>query len=50
MVRYKDWLRYNPGKKVMTKGAVLAKMAEVYGAPIDAGGKMFAGVRIADEA
>ena len=50
MVRYKEWLRYNPGKKVMTKGAVLAKMAEVYGAPIDGAGKMFAGVRIADEA
>ena len=49
MVRYKDWLRYNPGKKVMTKGAVLAKMAEVYGAPIDGAGKMFAGVRVADE-
>jgi len=27
MIRYKEWLRYNPGKKVMTK-AVMLKMAD----------------------
>ena len=50
MVRYKEWMRYNPGKKVMTKVAVLAKMSDVYGAPVDPAGKIYAGVRIADEA
>ena len=50
MVRYKDWMRYNPGKKVMTKAIVLTKMGEMYGSPIDTGGKVFVGVRIADEA
>ena len=49
MVRYKEWMRYNPGKKCMTKVAMLAKMSDVYGAPVDPAGKIYAGVRIADE-
>jgi P4 family phage/plasmid primase-like protien len=48
LIRYKEWIRFNPGKKPMQKPAVLLKMAEVYGAPIE-GGKVFAGVRIAEE-
>ena len=48
LVRYKEWIRFNPGKKPMQKPAVLLKMAEVYGTPIE-GGKVFAGVRIAEE-
>jgi P4 family phage/plasmid primase-like protien len=49
MIRYKDWLKFNPGKKVMTKTVILAKMGEVYGSPIDAAGKVFAGVRLVDD-
>lgn len=48
LVRYKEWIRFNPGKKPMQRPAVLLKMAEVYGQPIE-GGKLFAGVRIAEE-
>jgi len=47
VIRYKEWLKFNPGKKVMQKGAVLEKLAELYGTPID--GKTFAGLRIAVE-
>ena len=46
LVRYKEWMRYNPGKKTMQKPALLLKMAEIYGVPIE-GGKVFAGVRLA---
>jgi len=48
LVRYKEWIRFNPGKKPMQKPAVLLKMAEVYGQPIE-GGKLFVGVRITEE-
>jgi phage/plasmid-associated DNA primase len=49
LVRYKEWMRFNPGKKVMQKPAIIQKMAELYGQPIDAGGKVFAGVRLSIE-
>ena len=48
LIRYKEWARFNPGKKTMQKPAILLKMAEIYGSPIE-GGKVFAGVRIAEE-
>ncbi len=47
--RYKDWLRFNPGKKVLQKKDILHKMEEIYGKSIDDAGKIFAGVRIAEE-
>ena len=49
LIRYKEWMRFNPGKKPMQKTAVLQKLGELYGAPIDGAGKVFAGVRIAEE-
>ena len=49
LIRYKEWCKYNPGKKVLQRPAVLAKMGETYGKPIDAAGKVFGGVRIAEE-
>ena len=48
LIRYKEWTRFNPGKKQMQKPALLIKLAELYGQPIE-GGKMFVGVRIAEE-
>ena len=48
MVRYKDWTRFNPGKKVLQKKDILAKMTEAYGQPID-GGRVYVGVRMAEE-
>lgn len=47
LVRYKEWMKYNPGKKQMQRPAIMQKMADLYGQPID--GKVFAGVRIAEE-
>jgi len=49
LIRYKEWMKYNPGgnKKVMQKALILQKMTEHYGQPAD--GKIFAGVRIAEE-
>jgi P4 family phage/plasmid primase-like protien len=49
LVRYKEWARFNPGKKQLQKKDILQKMAEVYGGPVDSAGKVFAGVRIAEE-
>ncbi len=49
LTRYKDWCKYNPGKKVLPKPAVLVKLTELYGAPIDTAGKIYAGIRIAEE-
>jgi len=49
LVRYKEWMRFNPGKKVMQKPAIIQKMAELYGQPIDTTGRIFAGVRLAVE-
>jgi P4 family phage/plasmid primase-like protien len=48
LVRYKEWIRFNPGKKVLNKKDILAKMTEAYGQPID-GGRVYVGVRIAEE-
>ena len=47
--RYREWTRTNPGRKVLDKKDVLARMRETYGAPIDAAGRVFGGVRIAME-
>jgi P4 family phage/plasmid primase-like protien len=47
LVRYKEWNKYNPGKKVMPKPALLQKMSDTYGS-IE-GGKVFMGVRIVEE-
>jgi P4 family phage/plasmid primase-like protien len=49
LVRYKEWCKYNPTKKVMQKKDVLQKMAELYGNPIESAGKIFIGVRIIEE-
>ena len=49
LMRYKEWCKYNPGKKVLPKPAVLLKLTELYGAPIDGAGKIYAGIRIAEE-
>jgi P4 family phage/plasmid primase-like protien len=48
LVRYKEWIRFNPGKKVLNKKDIVAKMTEAYGQPID-GGRVYVGVRIAEE-
>ena len=47
LVRYKEWNKYNPGKKVMTKPALLQKMSDTYGS-IE-GGKVFLGVRLVED-
>jgi P4 family phage/plasmid primase-like protien len=47
LVRYKEWNKYNPGKKLMTKPALLQKMSDTYGS-IE-GGKVFLGVRLVED-
>jgi hypothetical protein len=49
MIRYKEWTKFNPGKKLLQKKDVLTRMEEVYGKPIDPAGKIFAGVRLVEE-
>jgi putative DNA primase/helicase len=49
LVRYKEWCRFNPGQKALQKPAIIAKIIELYGKPIDAAGRIFSGVRIAEE-
>jgi P4 family phage/plasmid primase-like protien len=49
LTRYKEWSRYNTSKKVMSRPAILQKMTEIYGVPIEVGGKVYAGVRLAIE-
>ena len=49
LIRYKDWCKYNPGKKVLQRPAVVQKMTEIYGKPIDPAGRVFGGVRLAEE-
>jgi P4 family phage/plasmid primase-like protien len=49
LTRYKDWIKFNPGKKQLQRKDLLVKMGEVYGAPVDAASKIFVGVRIAEE-
>jgi P4 family phage/plasmid primase-like protien len=48
LVRYKEWSRFNPGKKQLMKKDILQRMTDLYGQPLE-GGKVFAGVRIAEE-
>jgi putative DNA primase/helicase len=48
LIQYKEWCRFNPGKKQLQKKDLLQKLGEVYGAPIE-GGKVFTGIRIAME-
>lgn len=47
--RYKEWIRFNPGRKVLQKKDILQRMTELYGKPVDTAGKVFAGVRLAEE-
>ena len=47
--RYKEWMKYNVGRKVLQNAAILQKMTELYGKPVDAAGRVFAGVRLAME-
>lgn len=49
LMRYKDWIKFNPGKKQLQRKDLLVRMGEVYGAPVDAASKIFVGVRIAEE-
>jgi putative DNA primase/helicase len=49
LVRYKEWCRFNPGQKALQKPAIIAKIVELYGKPIDAAGRIFSGIRIAEE-
>jgi P4 family phage/plasmid primase-like protien len=49
LTRYKEWMRFNPGKKLLQKTQLLQRMSETYGKPIDPSGKVYAGVRIAEE-
>jgi len=45
--RYKEWTKFNAGKKVMQNKDILLRLTEVYGKPVDAAGKIFAGFRMA---
>ena len=45
--RYKEWIRFNAGKKIMQKKDILLRLTEVYGKPVDAAGKTYAGFRLA---
>ena len=47
--RNKEWTKYNPGRKTLQAAAILQKMTELYGQPVDSAGKVFAGVRLAME-
>ena len=49
LMRYKDWVKFNPGKKQLQRKDLLLKIGEIYGAPVDGAGKIFVGVRIAEE-
>ena len=49
LVRYKEWQRFNPGKKVLQKKEILQKMEDMYGRTVDNAGRVFSGVRIAEE-
>jgi P4 family phage/plasmid primase-like protien len=47
--RYKEWAKYNPGRKILQKSGFITKMNEHYGQPVDAAGKTYAGVRFVDD-
>ena len=46
MSRYKEWTKFNVGKKVMQTKDILIRLTEVYGKPVDAAGKIYAGFRM----
>jgi putative DNA primase/helicase len=46
MGRYKEWTKFNVGKKVMQTKDILTRLTEVYGKPVDAAGKVYAGFRL----
>jgi P4 family phage/plasmid primase-like protien len=48
LTRYKEWTRFNAGKKVMQKKDIVQKLTELFGNPIDHG-RVFAGVRLVEE-
>jgi putative DNA primase/helicase len=45
ILRYKDWAKHNIGRKTLQPTAVIQKMTELYGQPIDSAGKVYGGVR-----
>ena len=47
--RYKEWMKYTVGRKVLQASAILQKMTELYGQPIDTAGKVYGGVRLVME-
>ena len=47
--RYKEWMKYTTGRKVLQASAILQKMTELYGQPIDTAGKVYGGVRLVME-
>ena len=49
LARHKEWSKFNPGKKVMRKEDILTRLTEIYGKPVDAAGKTYAGFRVAYE-
>jgi len=46
IVMYKQWVKQNPGHKILQKSVIIQNMAKIYGALIDAAGKVFKGVRL----
>jgi len=49
LMRYKEWSKYNPGKKILGKREILDKLKEHYGGALDEEGELLAGVRLAEE-
>jgi len=49
LARYKEWIRFNPGKSQLQKPAIMSKMVELYGKTVDTAGRVFGGVRLALE-
>jgi putative DNA primase/helicase len=49
LAKHKEWMRFNSGKKTMTKSAIIQKMTDIYGKPVDAAGRIWGGVRVADD-
>jgi P4 family phage/plasmid primase-like protien len=49
LTRHKDWAKFNSGKKTITKSAIIQKMTDIYGKPVDTAGKVWGGVRLAED-
>uniref|UniRef100_A0A6C0E7D5 SF3 helicase domain-containing protein n=1 Tax=viral metagenome TaxID=1070528 RepID=A0A6C0E7D5_9ZZZZ len=49
LAKHKEWMRFNSGKKTMTKSAIIQKMTDIYGKPVDAAGRIWGGVRLAED-